>query len=291
MALASIPAPAAAEPIMVSLDVTGPVELRDSAILLLGNITVRAGGRLVLDHTTIQVQMDVDNSREIRVESGGELWVVNGTRIYSKFISPAYSLHYRVFVQPGAHFVLQNSTIDSSYWLAIGDEAAILENSVISHAVMGLHGFNLTVSNVTFFDSNIGFWLSGHSRVRDSRVDVNAVYGGFLEGTSAVENTSFSASENADLVLLDSAVATNTTHRNSGRAVILYSNGSLLGADIEGMRVAGVQLGAEDFKWGCGIFIRLIDWTWPDPYFQRLNLHEFPYFYRTNNTVTIKDVS
>ena len=283
-ALALLASPVGADAIVLDLDITGPTVIRDSSFILSGNITVRAGGLLTLDHVSIQVRMAIDNSREIRVEAGGELRILNGTRIYSQFASVAYSLHYIVFVEPGAHFVLQNSTLDYPYWVAVGDEAAVIENSAITHAVMALHGWNLTVENLTIFDSNIGFWLSGHSLIRNSRVDVSTVYGGILDGISRVEDSSFAGSGAADLALLDEAVAVNTTHRNSNRAAIMLGNSSMMRADIGGMLRSAIQLGDEDFKYGCGIFY----WNPPE---QWLNLHMFPFFYRINNTVTLADIT
>lgn len=275
---------ASAEAVVLDLDVWTPTIIRDASFILLGNITVHAGGVLTFDHVSIQVRMAVDNTRHIYVEPGGELRIVNGTRIHSQFASVAYSLHYAVFVEPGAHFVLQNSTLDYPYWVAVGDESAVIENSAITHAIMGIHGSNLTVDNLTLFSSNIGFWLSGHSVIRNSTVDLNTVYGGILEGTSRVEDSAFSGSDAADLTLLDEAVAVNTVHRNSNRAAIMHANSSMVGSQIDGVLRSAIQLGDEDFKWGCGILFQM-------PLNQWLNLHTFPFFYRVNNTVTLRDIS
>ncbi len=276
--------PASAEPVYTGLDISTPKVFKDTSFILTGNVTVRAGGVLTLDNVSIQVRMDVDNSREIRVLPGGELRVVNGSRIYSQFQSTAYALHYRVFAEPGGHFVFQNSTFDYPYWVGVGDESAVISDSTISHPVMGLFGSNLTVERITVFGANVGFWLSGHSVVRNSHFEGSTVYAGILDGTSRVEDSSFTGSDSADLALLDNAKAVNTTHRNSARAAIMNGNTSMDGATIENMTIGGIQLGEQDFRYGCGIYASapLTDW---------LNLHLFTFFYRVNNTVTLKDIS
>jgi hypothetical protein len=276
--------PALADPVVTGLDIATAVTFKDTSFILTGSVTIRAGGVLTLDHVSVQVRMDIDNSREIRVLPGGELRVVNGSRVYSQFQSTAYALHYRVFTEPGGHFVFQNSTFDYPYWVGVGDESALISDATISHPLMGLFGSNLTVDRLTVFDSNVGFWLSGHSLVRNSHFDTSTVYAGILDGTSRIEDSTFKGSDSADLALLDNARAVNTTHRNSGRAAIMNGNTSMDGATIENMTISGIQLGEQDFRYGCGIFASapLTDW---------LNLHLFTFFYRVNNTVTLKDIS
>jgi len=291
--LAAVAFPTAlAEPVVAGLDVSSAVTLADTSFILTDNITVRAGGRLTLDNVSVQFRLDVDNSLEIRVKPGGELHVVNGTRIYAQFQSPAYALHYRVFIEQGGRFVFQNSTIDYAYWVGVGDESAVIEDSTISHALMGLFGWNLTVSRLTIFSSNVGMWLSGHSLVRDSTFEISTVYGAILDGTSAVENSSFTGSETADLALLDSAQARNTTHRSSVRGAILYGNASMHGAAMDNMTTSGIQVGEEDFRYGCGIFVQPANpTTWPNPMADWLNLHLFTYYHRVDNNITLSDIT
>jgi hypothetical protein len=283
---------AAAEPIVPGLNVTGTVVYRSTSFILTQSILVNAGGNLVLDNVSIQFRFDIENSREIRVLAGGTLVIVNGTRIYSQFQSTAYSLHYRVYIAPGGHFVLQNSTLDYPYMVGVGDETALIENSTISHALMGLYGSNLTVSRMKFFQTTVGMWLSGHSLVRDSDFQVSDVYGAILDGTSRIESSTFSGSQTADLALMQDAVSVNTTHRRSTRAAIVNENATMIGAQIDDMISGGVQVGSEDFRYGCGIFVQspLIPY-WPNPTADWLNLHLFDFYQRWNNSITLQDIS
>ena len=275
---------ATAEPIVAGLNVTTTRIYKDTSFILTQNILVSAGGTLVFDNESIQFRFDIENSREIRVLPGGTLIMVNGTRIYSQFQSTAFSLHYRIWIAPGGHLVLQNSTIDYPYWVGVGDENAVIEDSTISHALLGMFGSNLTLTRMNFFSMNVGMWLSGHSVVRDSNFQVFTVYAAILDGTSTIESSTFSGADTADLALMENATAVNTTHRHSTRAAILNGNASMVSADISGETSSGVQVGEEDYKYGCGLFIN-------EPRSDWLNLRQFIWYQRWNNTVSLTDVS
>ncbi len=269
---------------MPGLSVSTDVIYEDSSFILTDDVTVHSGGRLTLDNTTVLVRMQADLDVEIRVEAGGELRIVNGSRIISTFSSVGFSLHYMVFIEPGGHLVFRDSTIDTAYAVGVGDETAIIENVTISNTLLGLYGANLTVDGARFFGNTIGFWVSGNSILRDIDARGNEVYAGILDGTSRLEGGDFLDSTVGDLQLLENSSAANTTHHRSARAFILNGNVSIDTATVSGAIYGAIQLGDRDFRYGCGIFNGSIpesDW---------LNLHLFPIYYRVNNTVRLKDL-
>lgn len=290
-ALALLTPTAAAEPVYPGLDVFGTRVFKDASFILTDNVTVEPGATLVLDNVSIQYRFDVDNSRWIRVLPGGALIIVNNTRIYSQFRTPAFSLHYRVWTAPGAHFVLQNSTIDYAYFVGVGDESAIIENSTISNALMGLFGWNLTVNNMRFLGTNVGLWVSGHSVVHNATFAGATVYHAILDGTARVENSTFTGADTADLLMMENSSAWNNTHRASNRAAIVNQNATIGNADIADELASGIQVGAEDLRYGCGIYMALPWYGWPNPSADWLNLHAMHYYQRWDNRINLQDVS
>jgi hypothetical protein len=276
--------PASAEPIVPGLTVMGPVIYRDTSFILTGDIVVGAGGSLTLDHSSIIVKMAIDEGVSIRVDPGGEFKILNGSRITSAFGSVGFALRYKIWTHPAGHFEFRDSTVDFAYWIGVGDENAIIDNVTISHSMIGLFGYNLTATRVRLLDNNMGFWLSGHSLIRDVVSEGAGVYAGLLDGTSRLENGALSGSTVADMALLDNASTANTTHRGSGRGFILYGNPSVTNATINDMIYGGVQLGEVDFRYGCGLFVR-------EPIQEWLNLHLFNFYHRVNNSVSLTDIS
>ncbi|HEX9710465.1 MAG TPA: hypothetical protein VGB42_10940 [Candidatus Thermoplasmatota archaeon] len=275
----------AGEPSIPGLTVTSDISFVGVSFVLTGDVTVQAGGRLTLDNTTILVRMSADLDIGFRVEAGGELVIINNSRITSTFVSVGYSVHYMVFVEPGGHLVLRDSTIDSAYAIGVGDETAVMENVTISNAYMGLYGTNLTVNRGRFLGNTIGFWVSGNSLMRDIEGRSHLVYVGILDGNSRLEGGTFLESTAGDIQLLDNASAANTTHRRSARGYILNGNASVENVTVLDALYGAIQLGDADFRYGCGIFNGSIpeeDW---------LNLHLFPWFYRVNNTVRVTDLN
>jgi hypothetical protein len=275
--------PAAAEPAIPGLSVSGNVTFAGTSFVLTGGITVNPGGRLTIDNTTVLVRVTGDLDFGIRVLAGGELFIVNHSRITSTFASIAFSNHYGFFVEAGGHLVLQDSTIDGAFAFGVGDESAVIENATIANAIIGLYGWNLTVSDTRFLGNTVGFWLSGHSVLRNIEGRSNLLYAGMLEGTSRVEGGTFVDSRVADLQLFDNSHSENTTSSRSARGIIVNGDVSIANASVSGTLYGAVQLGDFDFGYGCGALLSIAD-------VDELNLHDFPYFYRLNNTLEITDL-
>lgn len=275
---------ASAEPAIPGLSVTSKVVFERASFVLTGDVVVHSGGRLVLDNTTVLVRMQADFDISFRVEAGGELVIVNHSRITTTFISVGFSVHYTVFVEPGAHLVFQNSTIDSAWAVGVGDEDAVIENVTISNTLLGLYGFNLTVQGARFLGDTIGFWVDGRSTLRGVVAQSNLVYGGILSGNSSLEGGTFLDNTVGDLQLLDNSSAKDTTHRRSARGYILNGNTSIENVSVRGALYGAVQLGDPDFRYGCGVFNGTI------PAQDLLNLHLFVQYYRVNNTVQVTDL-
>lgn len=275
---------ASAEPAIAGLSVSSDVVFERASFVLTGDVVVHSGGRLVLDNTTVLVRMQADLEIQIRVEAGGELAIVNHSRITSTFISVGFSVHYMVYVEPGGHLEFRNSTIDSAWAIGVGDESAIIENVTVSNTYLGIYGYNLTIDGARFIGDTIGFWVDGHSVLRNIVGRSSLVYAGILSGTSTLVGGEFVDSTSADIAMMDNTSAYNTTHRRSARGYVLNGNVTVHNVSVEDALYGALQLGDPDFRYGCGLFNGTIpngDW---------LNLHLFSWYYRVNNTVDLTDL-
>jgi hypothetical protein len=293
LALLVAPAPlvalapvASADAFLVSADwtVSSAVELDSRSLVIGANIIVTATGSLTLNDTHFLMRVATDGEFGIFVLPGGSLSVLNGSSIGVSFVGTAYVYHFSFLVYPGAHFTLRDSWIDGAFGVGVGDENATLQNSSISRAYFGLYGYNLTADGLHLSNDGIGFWLSGHSRISNATVTASEAYGGLLDDTSAVIDSDFAGSFSADIVLSNSSLALSTTHRASTRGIITYGSPTIDGGTFADLLGPAIQFGHESFTYLCSLVPGA-----GSPF--RLNLHDYPLYYRLNNTVTVRDIT
>ena len=85
--------------------------LRDTVIILSGNLLVKNGGNLELDGVALKMNCQADGQFKIAVEPGGEMSILNNSTIEA--LNPEF--HYAFSVR-GLSFTMKNSTLRGVGW-------------------------------------------------------------------------------------------------------------------------------------------------------------------------------
>ena len=140
-----------------------------------GNITIKAGGTLKLNHMTLMMNSTPGHEYYITVQTGGTLWVFNGSKITN---NATFDKPYFINANYASTLTIQNSQVrrmgNTSATLSIASigkmgllvqtSAATIQNSVISDSFAGTVCTNAlpvkpTFSAVTYQNDSLGLGL------------------------------------------------------------------------------------------------------------------------------------
>ena len=119
-----------------------------SIVLDHGNLVIRSGGSLTLDHTSLQLRMDASGDFQIEVEAGGTLILKNRASITCA--NP--DLRYNFRIRTGAVATLGNSTVRNAGYTY---DSCPADNKGIYIA-----SSNVTVDTCTIADSTYGVYIA-----------------------------------------------------------------------------------------------------------------------------------
>lgn len=121
----------------------------DEVIVLNGNLVVESGGNLTFRKVTLKMNCTYSGQYNIRVASGGQFYVLEGSVITSADPDKRIGIFW---VSPGSTFVMNNSELHGSEYLRACTGDAIVENSLISY---NRGGIRIEMDGVVIRNNNI----------------------------------------------------------------------------------------------------------------------------------------
>ncbi len=165
-------------------------ERRDERIVLEGNLTVGAGGRLALENVTLLFNCSYPGQYGLEVRTGGELALVNST--LDSMGAEGYSFH----ALASSRIVIRNSTVSGAGLCATAPElagpaletsAAVLQGATFTRCLIGLCilGASPEISDCRFAGNGLGLLAS-----RSGSELYRCVFESNAEGSALLTNSS-----------------------------------------------------------------------------------------------------
>lgn len=207
-------------------------EYENGTIVVDGNVTLFSGGNLTLMNVTLVLNVTFDGQYTIRVESGGELNLVD-----SNVTNGAPPFNYNFYYMAGSRGSIVNTTVEScghtggSYGLEVSTSDLHVEGSYFQNSYAGLTyiGVQATVDNSYFLNN---------ARNGVTAYDVADV---------EVLNSNMSGNGNNGIAVFNDAIAMivgNEVFGNAGTGIFLMNNavGVIRDNRVDGNTGSGISL-------------------------------------------------
>jgi hypothetical protein len=230
------------------VNATETISWKNQTIQLAGNLTVHAGGSLVMENATLLFDLVANGSSSLIVEAGGRLEVrdldgLGATTFDRSIISSADAgLRYRAYFQAGANVTVRGSEVSEFGFslvvpgMMIESSAVRFDNSTVSrYEYLLVSGASPSFSGTTFDGAAQGsnFFFASSARLIDCTftrhiVGISAGQGSSLtvQGT-LVADTTFSIAANGSTVELS-----NSTLQNSSSGLFLTNGSAMAFTDV-----------------------------------------------------------
>jgi hypothetical protein len=148
--------------------------VKDQTLFIVGLVRIMPGGNLTLDNTILQLHYRNSYHQMFTVESGGALYVTNGSYIGTD------DGYYTMTAAPGSKLRILDSTINGLGAIPIGSTDAVIERSVFtltqaSEGIMALGGEVIVRNTTVYSGHNAIVDYQGKMWVYDSHVEDNFV--------------------------------------------------------------------------------------------------------------------
>ena len=211
----------------------------DTVITLNGNLTVNETGSLTLDNVTLLMNCSFNGEYHIKVQSGGEMYILNNSNI-----SSANEYRYLFWVRNDSKFEMRDSelhgcgyewggTMDlAGLWINTND--TIFENDIFSNNGGGIifyqsHNNIITNTNITNNDVGISLDASSNNSISNCNIYSNDWQGIFISSAYGLSNNN---------IIRNSNISNN----NNGVVLGMTSNNTISNCTISSNNNTGIYI-------------------------------------------------